>query len=294
MHLPSITLADGGRIFYRDSGSGKPLILLHGWAASGAFFERQAALASPGLRLVVPDQRGHGASLQPARGPSDRPQPASPATPALSIALLAADLRQLVVHLGLDDFCLAGWSMGALVAFEYVRTYGTAGLDKLSVIDMTAKIVTDESWEHGLNGDYPAAVVERTAHSVRSNWDHFAQVSARRLFARNASPEPALLRQFTALMRANDPEALAELWIDMARQDYRAVLPLLGPNCQFIYGEESRLYRPQMSRHLAQLARSPHVTGLAACGHMLQWERPQAFARALLGFLAPWAAEKPM
>lgn len=271
--MSSFCAQDGTCIHYRDIGAGKPLILVHGWAASSAFFERQVPLAAQGLRLIVPDLRGHGASRD--------------ARHTLTIGLLAADLRQLIEHLRLDSFALAGWSMGAMVAWEYLRSFGAGGMDKLSVIDMTARIVTDEGWPYGLTGGYPAAMAQQTALAILGNWERFSALSAGRLFARNATPEPALLEHFSALMRANRPQGLASLWQDMARQDYRALLPTLGADCQFIYGRESRLYSPETFVHLGQMTGTPHVTGLADAGHVLHWEQPEAFGAALRGHLAP-------
>ena len=229
------------------------------------------ALAARGLRLIVPDQRGHGAS----QGTHHQ----------LTIGLLAADLRALIVHLGLTGFSLVGWSMGAMVAWEYLRQFGRIGLDKLSIVDMTPKIVSDDDWAHGLTGGYPAAMVQQTAQSVRTNWQRVSMLGAGRLFARNATPDPALLQQFAGIMRANHPDGLANLWIDMARQDYRRLLPTLGMDCQFIHGMESRLYRPETFAHLAQMTATTQLTGLADAGHVLQWEQPDAFGKALLHHL---------
>lgn len=267
-----ITAQDGARLHFRDLGSGKPVILLHGWAASGAFFERQIPLATTGVRLIVPDLRGHGLSQDANR--------------SLTIRLLADDLRALIVQLKLTGFALVGWSMGAMVAWEYLRTYGAGGMDKLSVVDMTAKIVTTDDWSHGLSGGYPADRVEPTAHSIKHHWERVSKLTAGKLFARNGMPDPASLLQLTGIMRTNHPAGLAHLWIDMARQDYRGLLPTLGVDCQFIYGVESRLYRQETFMHLAQLAGTTQLVGIPKAGHVLQWEQPGAFATALSRHIA--------
>jgi non-heme chloroperoxidase len=269
--ISSLALRDGARLHYCASGNGAAVIFLHGWGASGAFFQPQMALSAQGLRLIVPDQRGHGASQD-----ADHP---------LTIAMLAADLHELIVHLQLSSFSLVGWSMGAMVAWEYLRTHGTAGLEKLSVIDMTAKILTDDDWQHGLAGGCTAALIEQTADSVRQNWQRHAKMSAARLFARGASPDPALLKKFTEIMRANAAQGLAQLWLDMARQDYRALLPGLGEKCQYIYGSESRLYNADTFAALARLTGTGAVVGIANAGHVPQWEQPEAFTAALIGHL---------
>lgn len=276
-----LPLRDGARLHYRDSGAGAgagaAIILLHGWGASGDFFERQAALAQQGLRLIVPDLRGHGLSQGGPEGPQRGP---------LTLAMLAADVGELIAQLALERYSLVGWSMGAMVAWEHLRDAGLGRLDKLSVVDMTAKIVTDDGWPHGLTGGYPEAMVAPTVAAVRADWARLAQTSAAKLFARGTRAEPALLARLTALMRANAAEGLAQLWSDMARQDYRALLPRLGERCQYIYGKESRLYNEATFLQMARLTGTSRLVGLAGAGHAPQWEQPEAFAAALTRHLA--------
>ncbi|MBI3523023.1 MAG: alpha/beta hydrolase [Betaproteobacteria bacterium] len=266
--MPVITMQDGAQLHYRDAGSGRPVIFLHGWAATGAFFDKQLPLAKKGLRLIIPDLRGHGLSQHPNRN--------------LTISLLASDLRTLIVHLKLTEFALVGWSMGAMAAWEYLRTYGESGVDKLTIVDMTAKIVTDDEWMHGLAGGYPADRVGHTAHSIKNDWERIAKLTASKLFAHTAVSNPALVQRFATIMRSNNPEGLANLWIDMAGQDYRSLLPRLNVDCQFIYGSESRLYKPETIAHVAQLAGVTKTFGISEAGHLPHWEQPEAFAAALL------------
>ena len=81
--------------------------MLHGWSASSGFFERQFEGLTDRFRVIAPDHRGHGESVKP----DDQP----------TIDQLAEDLSVLLAHLKIHDFCLLGWSMGAFVAFEYLR-----------------------------------------------------------------------------------------------------------------------------------------------------------------------------
>lgn len=267
------TMLDGARLHVRDTGRGRPVVFLHGWGASGAFFDKQCSLADRGLRLIIPDLRGHGLSQHPDRN--------------LTIGLLASDLRTLVTDLELDRFALVGWSMGAMVAWEYLRVHGAAGVEKLTIVDMTARVVTDDGWAHGLGGAYPAERVPKTAQAIRHDWERFCAQSAAMLFACGRAPDPFSLQRLVALMRANHPDGMANLWIDMARRDYRGVLPTLGVDCQFIYGKESCLYNRDTILHVARLAGSERVVEVPEAGHAPHWEQPEAFAKALMAHLAP-------
>ena len=67
--MPYATATDGTRLFYKDWGQGRPLVLLHGWPLTGDTFDDAAvALAEKGFRSIIPDRRGFGRSDQPWTG----------------------------------------------------------------------------------------------------------------------------------------------------------------------------------------------------------------------------------
>jgi pimeloyl-ACP methyl ester carboxylesterase len=99
---------DGQRLAWREMGSGRPVVLLHGLFSSGEMNWRRygaaAAIAGAGFRVILPDFRAHGLSAAPhdaAAYPAD---------------VLAMDIEALVAHLGLTDFDLGGYSLGARTA----------------------------------------------------------------------------------------------------------------------------------------------------------------------------------
>jgi pimeloyl-ACP methyl ester carboxylesterase len=121
---------DGVELAWREVGSGRPFVLLHGLMGSGAQLASQglvSALAERGYRVIVPDLRGHGDSGRPhdpARYPPD---------------VLADDMLALIGHLGLDDYDLGGYSMGGKVVLRLLArgarpahaVVGGQGLDAL-------------------------------------------------------------------------------------------------------------------------------------------------------------------
>jgi pimeloyl-ACP methyl ester carboxylesterase len=109
---------DGRELAYLEMGDGRPLVLLHGFAATGRQWLDHgpaAALAAAGYRVILPDLRGHGDSARPerARRDSARPDRARPHDPACYPPdVLADDGLALIDELGVDDFDLAGYSLG--------------------------------------------------------------------------------------------------------------------------------------------------------------------------------------
>lgn len=99
-------------LYYEDHGSGRPVILIHGWPLSGRSWEKQVpALIDAGFRAITYDRRGFGQSSQPWGG--------------YDYDTLAADLHALVEHLDLSDAALVGFSMGGGEVMRYISTYGT-------------------------------------------------------------------------------------------------------------------------------------------------------------------------
>jgi pimeloyl-ACP methyl ester carboxylesterase len=108
-HEPKeISLPTGVRLRYLDLGpsNGEPLLLLHGYSDSWFSFSRIIGLLPPNLRLIIPDQRGHGDSQSPRTGyrPDD----------------FAADGLALLNGLGLASATVIGHSMGSFVAQRMV------------------------------------------------------------------------------------------------------------------------------------------------------------------------------
>src|SRR5271170_464014 len=80
-------------LYYEDHGTGRPVVLIHGWPLSGASWEKQtAALLEAGHRVITYDRRGFGQSSKPTTG--------------YDYDTFAADLRTLVTKLDLRDFAL--------------------------------------------------------------------------------------------------------------------------------------------------------------------------------------------
>lgn len=104
-------------LYYEDYGSGKPVVLIHGWPLSGHSWEKQVpALLEAGYRVIAYDRRGFGESSKPALG--------------YDYDTFAKDLNQLMTSLDLRDATLVGFSMGGGEVARYIGTYGTERVAK--------------------------------------------------------------------------------------------------------------------------------------------------------------------
>ncbi len=119
--MPYVTVGteNSGNIdlYYEDHGSGKPVVLIHGYPLNGASWEKQiAVLLAAGHRVITYDRRGFGKSSQPTTG--------------YNYDTFAEDLHKIITQLQLHDFALAGFSMGGGEVARYIGKYGSKGMSK--------------------------------------------------------------------------------------------------------------------------------------------------------------------
>ena len=119
--MPMLKVANEGNhpieLHYEDYGSGKPVVLIHGWPLSGRSWEAQVpALVAAGHRVIAYDRRGFGGSSQPWSG--------------YDYDTFAADLNELMTQLDLQHATLVGFSMGGGEVARYISTYGTQRVAK--------------------------------------------------------------------------------------------------------------------------------------------------------------------
>ena len=119
--MPRIAAADGTELYVKDWGSGRPVVLIHGWPLNADSWEHQALhLAQAGHRVVSYDRRGFGRSDQPWSG--------------YDYDTFADDLGSVIDGLGLTDAALVGFSMGGGEVVRYLARHGSANIRKAALI----------------------------------------------------------------------------------------------------------------------------------------------------------------
>ena len=112
--MPTVTTKDGVEIFYKDWGSGQPIVFSHGWPLSSDDWDAQMLFfLSKGYRVIAHDRRGHGRSSQVADGHD--------------LDHYADDLAAVTAHLGLKDAIHVGHSTGGGEVVRYLARRGESG-----------------------------------------------------------------------------------------------------------------------------------------------------------------------
>ena len=127
--MPTITTTDGAEIFYKDWGSGRPIVFHHGWPLSADDWDAQMMFfLSKGFRVIAHDRRGHGRSTQTSGGHE--------------MDTYAADVAALAAHLDLKDAVHIGHSTGGGEVARYVARHGGGGrVDKAVLIGAVPPIM---------------------------------------------------------------------------------------------------------------------------------------------------------
>ncbi len=116
-----VTTKDGVQLYYKDWGSGRPVVFSHGWPLSSDSWEAQMLfLASQGYRVIAHDRRGHGRSSQPWDG-NDMDH-------------YADDLAAVIEALDLKDAVLVGFSTGGGEVTRYIGRHGTKRVSKAVLV----------------------------------------------------------------------------------------------------------------------------------------------------------------
>jgi non-heme chloroperoxidase len=136
--MPMITALDGTEIYYKDWGTGQPVVFSHGWPLSAdAWDDQMFFLAGHGYRCIAHDRRGHGRSGQPWTGND--------------LDTYADDLAAVVTTLNLKDAIHVGHSTGGGEVARYIGRHGTARVARVALISApTPLVVKTESNPNGL------------------------------------------------------------------------------------------------------------------------------------------------
>ena len=119
--MSTITAKDGTQIFYKDWGSGQPIVFHHGWPLSADDWDAQMLFfLAQGYRVIAHDRRGHGRSSQSATGHE--------------MDTYAADMAELAAKLDLRDAIHVGHSTGGGECTRYVARYGAGRVAKAVLI----------------------------------------------------------------------------------------------------------------------------------------------------------------
>src|SRR5690606_24503556 len=155
--MPTVTTSDGVEIFYKDWGSGQPIMFHHGWPLSSDDWDAQLQFfLQHGYRVIAHDRRGHGRSTQTSEGHD--------------MDHYAADAAAVVQHLDLRDVIHVGHSTGGGEVARYIARHGGDRVAKAVLISAVTPLMvkTDAN-----PGGTPIEVFDGFRDGVANNRSQF-------------------------------------------------------------------------------------------------------------------------
>jgi non-heme chloroperoxidase len=263
------TVRGGGglQLHVREWGKpdGAPILFIHGWSQNHLCWAKQyeSALADE-FRLVAYDLRGHGMSdapLEPEHYTDGK--------------LWADDVAAIIDHLGLDQPVLVGWSYGAFVISDYVRTHGAERIAGIGFVEGAVKM-----GEAAFGTLIGPGFLDHFAHATAD--DLPTNIWAMRAFLRVCVAKPMPAEDFeTALcwnivVPARVRAALAAREIDDDDVLRTLQVPLL-----VTHGREDSVVLPAMAEHILATCPTAEASWYDGVGHAPFLEEPERFNREL-------------
>lgn len=299
--MPYLNSRSGHRLHYRDIGHGAPLILVHGFGMQSAHWLPFALPLSRKYRVILPDLRGFGKSHH-ADFISD-----------CVLSDFAHDLHELIEHLNLRHFKLAGISMGALSALQYQGMYQNSGLSHYLHIDQSPVCANDQEWRWGLFGEEQVPRFERArvlldklepyenSHSPyhvlpetlkAELWEQLGDFFASAMSGerqKKLAKELCRLRkvQQTLLPTSNWPVYLKCLraYLDQ-NYDLRDVLRKIDVPTTVMVGLQSDMYPKGGQLRIPDYRKNCRLVALQKSGHAPLLDQPLTFMKELTRFAA--------
>ncbi len=282
--MPYITVGkeNSGSIdlYYEDHGSGKPVVLIHGYPLSGASWEKQVTvLLAAGHRVITYDRRGFGRSSQPTTG--------------YNYDTFAEDLRKVVTHLDLRDFALTGFSMGGGEVARYLGKYGSKGVTKAVFISSVPPfLLKTPDNPDGVDGSVFDGI-EKAVSADRYAFftDFFKNFYNTDLLLGKRVSEQAVQSSWNIAAGASATASLA--CVPTWHEDFRKDLAHIDIPTLVIHGDADRILPIAASgRRTAQLIKGARLVVVKDGPHCITWTHADEVNRELLEFLGQTIAKQ--
>ena len=215
-------------IHYTDYGTGKPIILIHGWPLSSAMWEYQMeALVNDGYRVITYDRRGFGKSSQPWDG--------------YNYDTLTDDLKAVIDQLNLEEITLVGFSMGGGEVVRYFSRYGGKGVSRVILISsVTPYMLQTESNPEGV----AAEVFDDMLFNMRQDRIGFLDDFGKTFYGETMFLKPLssqLMDYFRMLCSVASPRATTECAKAFSSTDFREEMKMVNVPTLIIHGDDDKI-----------------------------------------------------
>jgi non-heme chloroperoxidase len=260
-------------LYYEDHGTGRPVVLIHGFPLNGASWEKQVpVLLDAGYRVITYDRRGFGKSSQPTVG--------------YDYDTFAADLKTLIDTLDLRDIVLTGFSMGTGEVTRYIGRYGTDRVAKAALFGPIPPFLL----QTGDNPEgVPGSVFEGFKDAIRKDRPAYQKAFLDDFYNVDKLGGTRISEQAwqTSFITAVGASAIGTLQcVDAWLTDFRDDLPKFDVPTLVVQGVEDRILPIDATgRRLPAIIKGSRLVEVENGPHNIGWTHPEELNKAFLDFL---------
>nr|WP_229335389.1 alpha/beta hydrolase [Flavobacterium sp. ALJ2] len=239
-----IETAPNVKLYVKDYGQGKPVILIHGWPLSNEMWEYQIDfLVQNNYRVITYDRRGFGKSSQPWDG--------------YDYDSLTDDLKEIIEQLELEDVTLVGFSMGGGEVVRYFSRHGGKRVIKAALISSIIPFLlkTDDNPE-----GHPKEKSETTATAIKEDRIEFLDNFGKTFFGVTIINRPlstVLLEYYRTLCSFASPRATLKCAESFSTTDFRDELDSINVPTLIIHGDADKIVPIELtSKKAAEIIRN--------------------------------------
>jgi pimeloyl-ACP methyl ester carboxylesterase len=263
-------------LYYEDHGTGKPVILIHGWPLSGRAWEKQVlVLLSQGYRVITYDRRGFGDSSKPTVG--------------YDYDTFALDLHKLITKLDLRDLTLVGFSMGGGEVARYLGTFGAERVKKaVFVAAITPFLLRTPDNPDGVDGSVfegiKAGITLDRLSFLTKFFDDFYNAD---VYGGKLISDQALQLSWNIAAGAS-PKGTLDCVTAFSATDFRKDLARINVPTLVVHGDSDRIVPINVSGKLMHnFVKGSRLAVIEGGPHGLNWTHADQTNSELLQFLGP-------
>ncbi len=269
----TIVAADGTKIYYKDWGTGQPVVFSHGWPLTADAWDSQMMfLASNGYRVIAHDRRSHGRSAQTWNGND--------------MDTYADDLSTLIEALGLQKATLIGHSTGGGEVARYIGRHGTKRVAKAVLISAVPPqmLKTDKN-----PGGLPMSVFDGIRESTLTDRSQFFKDLAVAFYGYNrpgAKPSQGVIDSFWAQGMQGGIKGLYDCIKQFSETDFTADLKKIDVPALVLHGDDDQIVPIGASGNLsAKLIPNAKLKVIPGASHGMCTVNADTINKELLAFL---------
>jgi non-heme chloroperoxidase len=227
--MPTVTTTDGTEIFYKDWGSGQPIVFSHGWPLSADDWDIQMLFfLDHGYRVIAHDRRGHGRSSQTSSGHD--------------MDHYADDLAAVTAHLDLEDAVHIGHSTGGGEVVRYIARHGERRVAKAAIMSAIPPLMvkTDAN-----PGGEPKSVFDDLQAQLAANRSEFYRAVASGPFygynRKGAEPSEAIIQNWWRQGMMGAANAHYDGIVAFSQTDFTEDLQKISVPVHVMHGDDDQI-----------------------------------------------------